>query len=104
MYFLGFGHQTLIVTMENRILAEFPREDALLAHILQFGALYVFGMSYSTDLQGNLSAEKTRNFYDFVTIFLWGIRPKYARKGSKKPKVKMIPKKVQELWANVSKP
>ena len=98
-----FGYQTLVVTVNRKVLTTLPRENALRAHIIQFASLYIFGLSYQTDgNNGQLSSEKTRNFFDLLTIFFWNIPIKYMRKGSKKPKIKIVGKKVQDLWNNIS--
>ena len=86
-FFLGQGYQNLIVTFNRVVLCSLSKEEAIRAYIDQFGAFYVFGAPYQTGDNGQLLPEKTRNFFDFVTIFLWNIPVKFLRKGSKKPKV-----------------
>ena len=40
IHILGRMQSTIHVTLDNNILAELPREDALKAHCIQFSALY----------------------------------------------------------------
>ena len=100
--FQGQGYQQLIVTFNRMVLIELPQERALEAHLIQFGSLYVFGRSYQTDEYDRLLPENIRNFFDFCTIFLWNIRIKYLRGGSKTPKIKPIPKKLNNLIKEIS--
>ena len=81
----------------------FQREDAITAHCLQFSLLYNFGISYEKS-PDKKSVAGIKNFFDFVSIFLWNIRPKTLSRGNgitikKKP----IPEKVQNLWDKISR-
>ena len=71
--FLGPGYHKLVVTFDGVVLTVLPKEEAIRAHIVHFGAFYVFGASYQTRDNGQLLPEKTHNFFDFLTIFLWNI-------------------------------
>ena len=60
-----------MVCFNRIVLAEFDRENALDAHIVQFGALYVFGASYQMDAKDKLLPENIRNLFDFITCALF---------------------------------
>ena len=78
---LGSGYQKLVVTSQRIVLAEFTKEEAVRAHLLQFASLYAFGLSYEFDRNEKLLQESTRNFFNFISIYLWNIRPKFVVAG-----------------------
>ena len=97
---LGSGYQKLVVTSQRIVLAEFTKEEAVRAHLLQFASLYAFGPSYKFDRNEKLLKESARNFFNFLSTYLWNIWPKLVVTGLKK--VKRIPPKVKSLWTEIS--
>ena len=96
-FILGPGYETLALTFNGQLVAKFPRADALKAHVIQFGLLYLYGISY----YGTSKKEKPPSyFFEFVTYYLWNIQPN-AGSGSRK---KRILTGSQTLWEKITTP
>ena len=94
----GLNYENIHVTHNGYVLAKFGQEDAVKAACIQFSALYNFDANYEVTKDGKATPE-IRNFFDFVTIFFWGIRIKHVSKGTGITlKKKVISNPVQSLW------
>ena len=71
--------------------------------IAQFAALSAFNLSYRIGANGEPSPEGTRNFWDAISIYIYGIKPKDKKKGKKKTSfnTKAIAKNVQDLGSAI---
>lgn len=89
------GRDTLYVTCNGFMMGTFSRAEAIQAHSVQFGLLYIFGLSYGGK---NKKDKATRNFFEFVTYYLWGIRP--TSEGSSRKK--RVCTEVEKLWKQIN--
>ena len=61
-FILGPGYDKLALTFNGQLVAKFPRADALKAHVIQFGLLYLYGISYyGTSKKEKPPSNETRN-------------------------------------------
>ena len=82
-------------------MAKLSREEYLKAHVIQFSALYCFGVSYEVKSDGEKVPQSTQNMFDFLTNHFWGIRiQKMTYTG--KPRKKTANKEVSKLWNEIS--
>ena len=77
------------------------RKDAVKAHVVQFSTLYIFGANYEQMQDGKPVPKAIRDFFNFVTIYFLGLRPKFKSTGTGQPKLKRISKAVQDLWEKI---
>ena len=64
-------------------MAKFKRnepEEAVKAHCVQFGALYLFDANYKVSVKGK-ALTGIQHFYNFITVYLWDIRVKDVSSG-----------------------
>ena len=69
-----------------------------MAHSIQFGFLYIFGISYENAMDGKSLHKKVKNFFDFLTYFIWGLRQKTISSGTGAYRIKRINPDIQKLW------
>lgn len=67
MLLTGRGYEDIIVAKDGIPLAKFERRQSLEAHGCQFGALYIFGISYETKYDGNSTSTGIKNFFDLLS-------------------------------------
>ena len=72
----------MTVTADGKILAHLKRKDFVKAHLIQMSALYVFAMDFEKGKDGKPTPTGIRNYFDFITEWLWDIHPKDASKTS----------------------
>ena len=70
--FLGQHYDRITITSDGKILASMGREEFSKAHAVQFGCLYIFGISYDIGKDGKPLNKKVRNFFDFVSLLHLG--------------------------------
>ena len=98
----GLNYEFIHVTHNGCILAKLSQEKAVKAACLQFSALYNFDANYEVTKDGKATPQ-IRNFFDFVTIYFWGIRIKHVSTGTGNTlKKKVISHPVQTLWKTIS--
>ena len=82
------------------MLANFAPEQGARAHSVAFALIYIFGIDY----EKGKNSRKYKHFFDFVTAFMWKIRPKYLSSGTRKPIMKRVSAEAQKLWNNIFQP
>ena len=113
--FIGRGHENdlyhllvgrlfdkIIISYNNQVLGQFDKDQAFEAHALQFGALYLYDVSYDNDSKGKKLPDNIRCFFQFLSAYFWDIRIKEPSSGTGTPVVKRINPKVKELWTSIS--
>ena len=100
---VGQHFEKISVTFNGNVLVFLSREEFTKAHALQFGCLYVFGTSYEHGNDGKLLPKKVRNFYDFITYYIWGIRQKSVSSGTGAFLIKRVNADILKLWNLCSK-
>ena len=87
---------------QGNVLAEFKgRDNAIRAHLVQFASLYIYDLSYRSDRNDKLFPVGIRNFFDFLSIYFWSLKPKEMCPGKTKTRVKTIPRNLRELGQNI---
>ena len=98
----GRNYETIHVTHNGYVLARLRQEEAVKSVCVQFSALYNFDANYEVTKDGKATPQ-IRNFFDFVTIFFWGIRIKHVSRGTGNTlKKKIITDPVQTLWKAIT--
>ena len=95
--------ENVVITCSGHVLGVFNQDDAIKAHLDQFGALYVFNVSYEHDSKNKRLPENIRHFFEFVQVYLWDIRLQSVSTSTEKLMLKRISPKVKELWLEMSK-
>ena len=93
--------ETLTITFEGTALSQLPKEQSIKAHLIQFGALYLFGASYTHSKDGKVMPKQIRNFWDFLSIYFWDIRPKMVASTSGSIRNKPLDGSLKELWDEI---
>ena len=96
-----------MITHNNEVLGVFDdttdEDRAHKAFALQFGSLYLYDASYDMDLEGKKLPENIRQFFQFLAVYLWGIRIKELSSGTGVPQARRINAKVKVLHDLVKK-
>ena len=101
--FLGQHYDRITITSDGKILASMGREEFSKAHAVQCWCLYIFGISYDIGKDGKPLNKKVRNFFDFVSYYIWGLRQKSISSGTGAYRVKRINPDIQKLWTLCTK-
>ena len=96
------GYQRLYVTYNGRLLDKFTREGAVAALTLQFATLYNYGVSFTHSGKNKALPMNLQNYFDFCTVYEWGIRTKFLSSGTGKPIQKRVSGECQKLFNAIS--
>ena len=94
---------TLNVVYDGHVLGVLKARDAMRAHCLQIGALYLYDTRYDVDSDGKSLPELSQYYKCMLNIF-WGLeQPSQqpsgnAKRGKKKPEIEPW----QALWNDVT--
>ena len=77
--FSGETYETILVTSDGKLVANFDRKYAAKAHSLQIGLIWIYGMNYAGKPK-NEKDKKIKNFFEFCLYYLWDLQPKIGSK------------------------
>ena len=95
-------YDEVVITHDGIVLKKMDVKDAFKAHVVQFGALYVYNVNYEQDKKGKPVPSNIRHFFEFVSVYLWGIRSRKRSSGTGDLILKRISTKVLALWKKMS--
>ena len=58
------------VTADGLVLGTFAKKEFLTAFLVQFGALYVFGLDFEKNKNNKPSSKAIRDLFDFLTEYI----------------------------------
>ena len=82
------------------MVAILTRTEAIKAHAIQFGLLYVYGLSFEEKDIGK-KKQGVRNFFQFVTEYFWKIKQSEVKGNGRVMKKRNAPK-VMKLWKDIN--
>ena len=84
--FIGEGpsYKEVTVTADGVLLARLPRKKFIKAFLIQFSALYVYGIDYEKNKHNKATPKGVKDYFDFCTEYLFGIRPMSKSSGTGK--------------------
>ena len=80
--FLGDGYKDVTVTADGVVLARLTRKEFIKAFLIQFSALYVYGIDYEKTQNKKSTPKGVKDYFDFCTEYLLGIQPRVDSSGT----------------------
>ena len=92
-----------MVTADGQILTSLARKDFVKAFLIQFGALYIYGLDYEKTKNKKATPKGTRDFFDTCTEVLMKIEPKEDSSGTGVPRKKRTSQGAVDLKKDMKK-
>ena len=80
-YFSGEHRDFLAIISDGHLIGVLPRAEALKAHAIQFGLIWIYGISFG---EGGKKAKSERNYFECINYILWDLQPDTREGGKKK--------------------
>ena len=95
-FFSGDNYKNLAIVSDGRLVDVLDWYDSPKAHAIQFGLIWIYGISFG---KGGKKDKPARDFFEFITYYLWDLQPD-TRAGARK---KRACNEVYKLWAKFQK-
>ena len=94
--FSGPSNDELALVSDGRLVHVFDREEAAKAAAVQFGLIWIYGISFG---KGAKKDKPARDFFEFISYYLWDMQPD-TTSGSRKKRACNDVQKLEKAFKN----